>query len=195
MWDWWLGVAGHYPNLIGFELVNEINAQNVGLTAQQASEIMATLVPSARTKTSLPLSSSLTLNTKAMLSDATAQAVVPWCDFIDYHPYFDLLSSAPGEITPADIAPLRANKWWKPFLIGESGQAVLSGSARQTATWAANGQILQMNDCLGAMGFCVTDYENSQQWGVYSPASSSVFEPKTARSQCITPFQSWVGWR
>lgn len=187
-------VLDQYSNVVGMDLCNEINTGTAALkfypnnSPAAASSFMSKAVPAVRAVSSLPLTASITLNTKAMLSDTWVQAVAPWCDFIDYHPYFNINQVTLAEITAADITPLRSNSWWKPFLIGESGQAVSTSASRMTSTYQANGGISALPDCMGAIAFCTTDYEATFKWGMTDSSFAT-------RSAVTTPFQSWPAWR
>lgn len=164
------GVHAPYPHVVGIDAWNEtFNMPADYPTAAQA--IMAAV----RSACSIPVTCSVGNGMGPNLS--LLASVAAYCDFIDVHPY--------APIAP-DWAYLRAQPWWKPFIIGEAGSNVAAGASTQTAFY--NGlasTYATQRDCFGVVGFCMVDYDNGQ-WGMYDTVPGG-----TLRTQISSAFDAW----
>jgi hypothetical protein len=94
--------------------------------------------------------------------------IAPWSDFIDVHFYPN-----DREFVPSDITQLRTKPWWKPFLVGESGQNVgTDPGPAPSQRWLNNGQITALRGCLRTIGFSSSDFDtssNGAEWASTHP--------------------------
>jgi hypothetical protein len=121
-----------YSNVIGIDLVNESNMSWVqtqlgaGVTMR---DLLATLLPTVRANTTKPLTASYQLTatpTGALSSDANLVWIAANLDYMDYHPYYNLLGpSASGPAPSAADFQVLANAFpGIPIMIGELGSAL-----------------------------------------------------------------------
>lgn len=164
-----------YPNVVGFDLCNEM-----GGTPAQIDSAMRTWLPIVRANTSLPFTASINATGSAALSGATVKALSPYVDFYDFHNY----PGASGTLAPADFAALRASAYYKPWVIGESGQSRANGSTAVGARWVGNGALSNEKDCFGAFGYTLLDFVDDL--GIYSTTLG--VSPDT---DMTTAFASW----
>jgi len=113
-------------------------------------------------------------------------------DFQDFHPYYGTATiPSATEPAPGDWRSYRGSPNYRPWLIGENGVPTTAGTTAQTNRWNALGTILsKAPDCLGIMGFCLSDYSNSGgDFGIYDATLAN------PRSQITIPFSSWITTR
>lgn len=162
-----------YPNVIGYDMCNEITG-----TPGDINTAMAALVPVMRANTSKPLTCSLNITSAALLTGASVQALASWVDLYDFHNY------AATPLVPADFATLRGSSFYKPWLIGESGQSRASGSTAVLARWNANKVLAAEPDCFGAFGYTLIDFIDD--FGIYSTTLGG-----SADTDMTGPFANW----
>ena len=174
-----------YPNVIGIDLWNEPDAAGSG-TQAQVGTFAAAVFPAVRAVTRIPLTISLSGAPGTWATHPYASTLAPYVDFWDFHNY--ALTNAASTVY-SGLASWRASPYYKPFICGESGAPLISGSGftggsvQQAAVYSNLALLSAEPDCRGVFAFCLNDYDGSQ-WGFYD---TSLVGP---RSQVGNPFSA-----
>lgn len=187
-----LSVLETIPNVVAVDLLNETNLSGIGNWSGGTSSTfvasMTAMFAAARAVSSLPMTCSIYMNSKADWTGSWMQGLAPFVDFQDGHAYYGIQGGTPASIPAAsDVNALVAASWFKGgFLIGEVGAAQNATTSTQTSFINGLGSLISHPSCLGANLFSGADYDTTdgpgQQWGV---SDAFVQNPRMA---ILTPF-------
>lgn len=186
-------ILADYPNVVAIDLWNEIDLEVSSSWEASAVPFMQQAYAALKAVTPLPLTASLASGPPLPPTSAYTRMtrIAPFVDFWDFHQYHRT-TDVTAIPYPEQFATFRTLPYYKPWLIGESGAPRVSGGGggfvagptEQSEHWSRLMVMSYEPDCLGVVGFSLTDYD-SLQFGVFAE------DLLTAKHELSGPFAGW----
>ncbi len=186
-------VLAGYQNVVGIDLWNEIDLELSATWEADAVPFMAAAYPAIKAVTTVPLTASLSAGPPLPPASGYTRMtrLFPYVDFWNFHQYHRT-TDVTAIPYPGQFDTFRTLPYYKPWLIGESGAPRVSGGGggfaagplEQSEHWSRLMVMSYEPDCMGVVGFSLTDYD-ALHFGVYEE------DLGTPKRELAGPFAAW----